>query len=303
MRILVTGGAGFIGSHLVDRYVTLGCEVIAVDNLSTGDRKNVHPKARFIQMDLSDHRLEELILEEKPDLINHHAAQVNVRTSVNEPITDLEINLRDTIRLLDASGKAGIKKFIFASSGGAIYGACKAPPTETATANPISPYGINKWAAERYVAFFAQSHGFDWTILRYANVYGPRQVPHSESGVIAIFIDRLLKGVAPTIYGNGEQIRDYIHVHDVVEANMRFSRLNQSVNEVFNVGTGRGTSLNELVSTINQSLSQPIAAVYTHPKFGDLDWSILCIEKIKKWGWAPRIDLEDGLKDLLSMGG
>ncbi|WP_134704959.1 NAD-dependent epimerase/dehydratase family protein [Ammoniphilus sp. YIM 78166] len=303
MKILVTGGAGFIGSHLVDRYVGLGCEVIAVDNLSTGDRKNVHPQARFVHLGLSDQRLEKLILEEKPDLINHHAAQVNVRTSVSEPITDLEINLRDTIRLLDASGKAGIKKFIFASSGGAVYGECTDPPTEAAAPNPISPYGINKWAAERYVAFYAQSYGFDWTILRYANVYGPRQVPHSESGVIAIFIDHLLKGIPPTIYGNGEQIRDFIHVHDVVEANMRFSRLNESINDVFNVGTGRGTSLNELVSILNRTLYQPIPAVYTRPKFGDLVRSILSIGKIEKWGWTPRIDLEDGLKELFTRGG
>ena len=300
MKVLVTGGAGFIGSHLVDHYVALGYEVTVIDDLSTGNKNWIHPQAKWIQMNLADPDLITCIQQVKPDLINHQAGQVNVRKSVQDPLLDIRMNLIGTLQLLEAAGKVGIKKMIFASSGGAIYGrTTQVPIPETATANPISPYGIHKLTAERYVAFYAERYGFSWTTLRYSNVYGPRQNPHGESGVISIFIDRLLKGEAPIIYGDGQQIRDYIHVTDIIAANMLATQSSSTRNQAYNVGTGIGTSLNQLLQKLSPLFPYAKPARYQSPQAGDLEWNVLAVDKLRALGWNPAIGLQEGLWDLI----
>lgn len=297
MNIVVTGGAGFIGSHLVDKYIENGHRVTVIDDLSTGSKEWIHPKANFLPIKLSDPNLKNFLLDLKPDLINHHAAHVDVRKSVQNPIIDLDTNLLGTIHLLEAAKNTGVKKIIFASSGGAIYGECIGSPSlEVTLCKPLSPYGINKFATEFYVDFYSQKYGFNWTILRYANVYGPRQGFHGEAGVISIFIDRLKKGIEPIIFGNGEQIRDYIYVQDVVEANMVFSHLTGIPDDIYNVGTGVGTSLNDLVKMLSEIIPQSKSPIYTDAKPGDIQRSILSINKLKMLGWAARVPLKEGLQ-------
>jgi UDP-glucose 4-epimerase len=300
MKILVTGGAGFIGSHLVDRYIEFGHEVVVLDDLSTGFKENANQNAEYVIMNLSDPQLEEIISDIKPDLINHHAGQSNVRLSVEQPCMDIETNLTNTVRLLRAAGIAKVKKFIFASSGGAAYGNTLLKPIpETYYCRPISPYGINKLAAELYVSMYGGFYGFQWTILRYANVYGPRQNALSESGIIPILMDRISKGKRPIVYGDGEQVRDYVHVEDVVEANMLFMRLDAMPNDIFNIGTGDGTSLNYILNLMMKSYHGSISPIYEPAKEGDLGWNVLCNEKLKKHGWIPKIKLEEGIESLI----
>ncbi|WP_264739391.1 NAD-dependent epimerase/dehydratase family protein [Cytobacillus firmus] len=299
MKILVTGGLGFIGSHLVDRYVDLGYEVIILDNLSTGTLANLNPNARFVSMSLLDKEVADLVYGEKPDIINHQAAQVNVRNSVANPLYDLETNLQGTVRLLEAAGKAEVKRFIFSSSGGTVYG--KTPSRaipESYKTIPISPYGINKLASEFYIRFYAELYGFQAVILRYSNVYGLRQNPLSESGVISIFINRLQNQLQPIIYGDGEQIRDYIHVSDVVNANIMFSQLDSTLQGTFNVGTGKGTSLNKLLTFFYEFYPYGIDPVYKKAKEGDLFYNVLSIDKLASLGWSPKLSLEEGIKEL-----
>lgn len=299
MKIIVTGGAGFIGSHLVDRYIELGHEVVVMDNFSTGFSKNIHPKARVVEMDLSDTALEELVVSEKPDLINHHAAQINVRTSVDQPLFDLDINQRNTVRLLEAAKKAQVKKFIFASSGGTVYGETEHQPIpEPYSGTPLSPYGINKLASEHYLSFYSGQSGMRWTILRYANVYGPRQNIYGEAGVIAIFLDRVKRGLPPIIYGDGEQVRDYIHVEDIVSANMMFSHIDSEVG-IYNVGTGKGTTLNRLVAFISEIIPEALPPVYEQERPGDLRWNILCVDKLRALGWQPLVNMKEGIAKLI----
>lgn len=299
MKIIVTGGAGFIGSHLVDRYISLGHEVVVLDNLSTGYKKNIHPKAQFIEMDLSDPALETCIMDVRPDVINHHAAQINVRTSVDRPLYDLEINQLNTVRLLEAAKKAEVKKFIFASSGGTVYGETEHfPIPEHYCGIPRSPYGINKLASEHYLLFYAGQSRMDWTILRYANVYGPRQNIYGEAGVIAIFLDRVKRGLPPVIYGDGEQVRDYIHVDDIVSANMLFSNLERKAG-IYNVGTGKGTTLKSLVQAISSVIPGASPPEYGQERPGDLRWNILCVDKLKSVGWKPQVSLVEGIVKLV----
>lgn len=304
MKVLVTGGLGFIGSHLVDRYVGLGYEVIILDNLSTGSIDNLNANTRFVSMSLLDKELPDLIYKEKPDIINHHAAQVNVRNSVADPLFDIDTNLLATVKLLEAAGHASVKKFIFSSSGGTVYG--KTPSkaiSENFQTNPISPYGINKLASEFYVNFYADLYGYQPVILRYSNVYGKRQNPNSESGVISIFTHRLKNKLEPVIYGDGEQVRDYIHVSDVVDVNMMFSRLDSSLYGTYNVGTGKGTSLNELLTYFYKLYPDAHSPVYKDAKDGDLFYNVLSINKLGSLGWSPKLSLEEGIKQLCLNGG
>jgi UDP-glucose 4-epimerase len=299
MKIVVTGGAGFIGSHLVDRYIEKGHCVTVLDDLSTGCKEWIHPKAEFIPIKLTDPNLRDLIYTLKPDLINHHAAHVDVRKSVENPLLDLETNLLGTIHLLEAAGYSGVKKVIFASSGGAIYGECKGGGlAEASSGKPLSPYGINKLSAEFYIDFYSRKYGFQWIILRYSNVYGPRQGFRGEAGVISVFIDRLKKGLALIVFGNGEQIRDYIHVQDVVEANLLFSQIDGKSHDIYNVSTGVGTSLNELIKILSPLLPSSESPVYIEAKPGDIYSSILSVEKLKSLGWIPKVPLIEGLTQL-----
>jgi len=308
MKILVTGGAGFIGSNVVDGYVAEGHEVIVVDDLSSGKRSNVNPKATFYQVDIRSRELEEVMEREKPEIINHHAAQISVPASVSDPMLDADINIRGFLNLVQSGVKWGTKKVIFISSGGAIYGeADEYPTSEKYLPKPLSPYAVAKYASEHYLAYYHHQHGLRYTVLRYANIYGPRQIPHGEAGVVAIFMDNLLKEKPSTLYHfPGEKdgmVRDYTFVGDVVEANkLALTRGNL---DCFNIGTARETRTLELYSTIFQvfqklsgkslgALSMPVREV---ARPGDLTKSCLVAEKAREiLGWKPAVALEEGIQ-------
>lgn len=242
-HVLVTGGAGFIGSHLVDAFIARGDRVTIVDNLSTGDRRNVNPKATLIEADIREFDLRPL----RPDIVSHHAAQMDVRRSVADPLFDADVNILGSLRLLQQSLEAGVKRFIFASTGGAIYGEPEyVPQDEKHPLRPMSPYGCAKLAVEYYMNYYRQVHGLSTVALRYANVYGPRQNAHGEAGVVAIFAKKMLAGEPVVINGDGEQTRDFVYVGDVVAANMAAADSDDA--GPFNVGTGVETSVNELAA-------------------------------------------------------
>ncbi len=265
-HVLVTGGAGFIGSHLVDAYLQRGWRVSVIDNLSTGDRRNLNPRASFYEVDIRE--IDELLDELRPDVINHHAAQMDVRRSVADPLFDADVNVIGSVRLLQKGVEIGVKRFIFASTGGAIYGEpLFAPQTEEHPANPLSPYGCAKLAVEQYMNYFRVVYGLSAVALRYANVYGPRQNSKGEAGVIAIFIDRKLRGETATINGDGQQTRDYVFVGDVVATNMAVTE--SDVTGAYNVGTGIETSVNEIAALIG------VPAVHGPPKAGEQRRSVL----------------------------
>lgn len=297
MKILVTGGAGFIGSHIADAYLALGHDVTVVDDLSNGKKKNVNPKAHFVTMDVRDPNISTLFAKTGFDIVCHQAAQVDVRRSVHDPFMDASVNILGTLRLLDGCRTYGVRKFIFASSGGTIYGECPARPAqEEDPARPASPYGFSKAAAEAYVRFFGDFYHLPYTILRYGNVYGPRQDPHGEAGVVAIFIGKLLAGETVTIYGTGEQTRDYVHVADIVEANC--AALLRGENSVLNIGAGQAVSVNQLYQKL--SALHPNAQKPNHApaRPGELERSVLNPEKAQKaLGWRIGRSLEQGLAE------
>lgn len=296
MKILVTGGAGFIGSHVADAYIKEGHTVVVVDNLCTGTKKNIHPEARFYPCDITDFsRLLEIFEKEKPDIVNHHAAQMNVRHSLQDPVLDVQVNIIGLLNVLSCSVKTSVKKFIFISSGGAIYGnAAEIPTPETAPAQPLSPYGLSKDTGERYVQLYFHLYELSFTILRYANVYGPRQNPEGEAGVIAIFINKMLKGEQPIIFGDGEQTRDYIFVGDVVAANLL--ALHTGNNQTFNIGTGRQTSVNTLFLLLQKEIHFSKKPFYSEEISGEVRDGALYITHAKNvLGWEPQVSLEHGL--------
>ncbi len=254
MRILVTGGAGFIGSNVVDRFVELGHDVVVLDDLSTGKRGNVNPKARLVEASVHDRAaLDRLVAEFRPEVVDHHAAQIDVRHSVTDPIGDATTNVLGGIGLLEACVKHGVRKFVYASTGGALYGEGRQlPATEEHPCHPESPYGISKYALEHYLYFYRLVHGLDVTVLRYPNVFGPRQNPHGEAGVNAIFIGLMVDGKRPTIFGDGESVRDYVYVGDVVRANEL--ALTKGSGATVNLGWGRGVSVNDIVRTLAKLL-------------------------------------------------
>jgi UDP-glucose 4-epimerase len=296
MRILVTGGAGFIGSHLADRLIQEGHEVSIVDDLSTGKKKNVNPKAAFYKLDILSPKVERVFKKERPEALFHHAAQMDVRRSVKDPIFDGQVNILGTVNLLEQAVKAGTKRVIFASSGGAVYGDQERfPAGEDHPARPISPYGISKLAGEHYLYYYGRTYGLQWTSLRYANVYGPRQDPFGEAGVVAIFTLKLLQNEQPVINGTGKQTRDYVAVDDVVEANMTV--LNNGLTETFNVGTGRETSVNQLFRMLAESMGSPIKERYGPERRGEQLRSCVDAAKLARASdWEPRTSLADGLK-------
>ncbi|PLV56641.1 SDR family oxidoreductase [Thermotoga sp. SG1] len=298
MNVLVTGGAGFIGSHVVDRLIEKGYGVIVIDNLSSGKVQNLNRNALFYEQSIEDEEMMERIFSlHKPEYVFHLAAQASVSISVKEPTRDAKTNILGSLVLLEKSVKYGVKKFIFSSTGGAIYGEnVKVFPTpETEIPHPISPYGIAKYSVEMYLDFFAREYGLKYTVLRYANVYGPRQDPHGEAGVVAIFTERMLKGEEVHIFGDGEYVRDYIYVDDVVEANLL--AMEKGDNDVFNIGTGRGTTVNELFNMLKEITGYNREPVYKPPRKGDVRKSILDWTKAKeKLGWEPKVSLEEGLK-------
>jgi UDP-glucose 4-epimerase len=296
LRILVTGGAGFIGSHVVDRFVELGHDVAVFDNLSSGKREFVNAKARLIVGDLIDPAsVESCIADFKPDLVDHHAAQIDVRHSVDDPIFDARTNILGALALLQSCTRHGVKKFVYASTGGALYGEGRTlPATENHPVNPESPYGVSKHTLEHYLYLWKLLHGLDYTVLRYPNVYGPRQNPHGEAGVNAIFIGLMLAGKRPRIFGTGDQVRDYLYVGDVVEANVL--ALSKASGEMLNIGTGVGTSVNDIVRELNAILGTKIESIYEAPRAGEVQRIYLDASKaLKVMGWKPRVSFRDGL--------
>jgi len=295
-RILVTGGAGFIGSNIVDKYIEKGYEVDIIDNLSTGSMNNVNKKARFFKIDINDKKLEEIFNERRYDVVSHHAAQMNIRVSVEEPVFDVQINIIGTINILNCCVKNGVKYFIFASSGGAIYGEQEYyPADETHLTNPDSPYGISKLACEKFLHYFNKSFGLEYIALRYANVYGPRQNPYGEAGVVAIFADKMIKGERAVIFGDGKQTRDFVFVEDVVRANI--IALERRIVGCYNISTGIETDINKIYKEISNLTGCKYQPQYDSPKKGELRRSVLSYTKAEReLGWKPEINLISGLE-------
>lgn len=297
MKILVTGGAGFIASHITDAFINAGHSVVVLDDLSSGFEKNVNPKAKFVKGDICDKELvENLFKEENFDLVNHHAAQMDVRRSVKDPTFDANTNIIGTINLLQNCIKYNVKKFMFASTGGAVYGEQSYfPADENHPTQPRSPYGISKLAVEKYLYFYNAEYGLNYTILRYANIYGPRQNPFGEAGVVAIFTTKLLKAEQPIINGNGQQTRDYVFVGDVVNANIL--TLNDTTNDNYNVGTGIETNVNQLFHKLNDIISAGKEEKHGPAAPGEQMRSVITSEKLfNKFGWKPSTTLDEGLK-------
>lgn len=298
---LVTGGAGFIGSHIADAYLAQGYEVVVVDNLSRGKRENVPEGAEFMQADIRDPWVADLIRDRRFDVINHHAAQVDVRVSVADPRLDASINLDGLLNLLEAARHYGVGRFLFVSSGGVVYGEPSVRPTpETEPKLPASPYGVTKLTGEQYLYYYNRVHGLEYAALRYSNVYGPRQDPHGEAGVVAIFSTRLIDGEPLTVFGDGEQTRDYVYVGDVVAANLLLTRADLSPADTldrraFNVGTGIETSVNELATTLARVSGQPSEIQPAPARDGELLHSSLDASKLRDLGWAPATNLDEGL--------
>ena len=296
MKVLVTGGAGFIGSRLVDRLIAEGHEAVVVDDLSSGCAAHVHPQAVFYRTDMRDGQaLDKVLAHEKPQIVSHHAAQVSVRESVANPAHDASVNVIGLLHLLEACRRHGVERLVFASSGGAIYGEQETfPADETHPLRPVSPYGVAKLAGEHYLRCFHRAHGLPYVALRYANVYGPRQSAAGEAGVVARFADRLLRGAPVRINGDGCQTRDFVYVDDVVEANLRAIQFNAQ--GAFNVGTGVETSINgvfERLRKITGSLAPP---EYAPAKAGEQRRSVLDAGRMaRQLAWRPRTALADGL--------
>ena len=296
MKILVTGGAGFIASQVADAFINEGNEVFILDNLSTGFEKNVNPKAKFIKDDITNKNLTSLFEKEKFDVVNHHAAQMDVRRSVADPAFDANTNIIGTINILQNCIKTGVKKFMFASTGGAVYGEQNYfPADESHPTSPLSPYGISKLAVEKYLYFYHAQYKLNYTILRYANIYGPRQNPFGEAGVVAIFSNKLLKGEQPVINGSGLQTRDYVFVGDVVKANLRALKDEQS--DIYNIGTGKETNVNELYGMLNKFVGKGQIEKHGPAAPGEQMSSVITSDKLyKKFGWRPSTTIEEGLK-------
>lgn len=299
MKILVTGGAGFIGSHIADALCDLGHEVHIIDNLNGGFLHNVNKKAVFHELDIRDERIHELWQKEHFEVMYHQAAQMDVRRSVADPAYDADVNVKGFLNLMEAGRKNGLKKVLFASTGGAIYGDPDyVPQDEQHPLRPLSPYGITKLTTERYLYFYEQSYGIQYVALRYANVYGPRQNPHGEAGVVAIFAERMLQNIPAFINGNGQQTRDYVFVRDVVQANIK--ALSYPKCGTFNVGTGKETSVVSLFRHMRVLSGTSIAEQYADGKPGEQLRSVISTELIEQeLGWTCQFDLKVGLTETI----
>lgn len=305
MKILLTGGAGFIGSNVADAYIREGHEVVVVDNLSSGKLDNLNPKAKFYLLDVRSPELRKVFEMERPEIVNHHAAQMSVPASVEDPMFDADVNVRGFLNVLESARAVGTRKVVFISSGGAVYGEAEEYPTSEAyIPKPLSPYAITKFVSEHYLAFYRHQYGLDYTVLRYANIYGPRQVPHGEAGVVAIFMDRLLKHEPCTLYHFKDEprgmTRDYCFVGDVARANLL--ALSNGSAEFFNIGTGVATHTLDLFTTIASALDakRPLKAELKTPgraaaRAGDLKKSCLKVGKAALLGWRPDVDLKTGI--------
>ncbi|MGD0590530.1 MAG: NAD-dependent epimerase/dehydratase family protein [Bacteroidota bacterium] len=296
MNILITGGAGFIASHIADAYVAEGHHVVIVDNLSGGILENINPKAVFYQLDIRSEKLEDVFQKEKIDIVNHHAAQMDVRRSVADPKFDASVNVLGGLNLFESARKHRIKKIIFSSTGGAIYGEQDYfPADEEHPMRPLSPYGITKLCTEKYLFFYKAVYGINHIILRYANVYGPRQNPHGEAGVVAIFCNTMLKGERPLINGDGKQTRDYTFVGDVVKANLL--ALKHDGSAIYNVGTSIESDVNKLFYELRSHLNPSCPEQHAPAKAGEQQRSVISFKRIEQeLGWRPTVQLDEGLR-------
>jgi len=300
MKILVTGGAGFIGSHTVDKMIEDGHDVVIIDNLSTGDKSNVNKKAKFYEMDILSSEIGDVFRNEKFDAVFHLGANVNVRESIDDPLHDANNNILGTLNLLEACRKYGVNKFIFSSTGGALYGDADIIPTpEDYPTKPISPYGVSKLSSEEYLYYYSKVHNIKGTILRYSNVYGPRQGVSGEGGVVSVFVKRVLNGGEMEIYGDGKQIRDFVFVSDVANANA-LALLKTDDFSVYNVGSGIETSVNELHKTISKKFGIDIPPVYSKAIEGEVFRSSLDnVKAANELGWRVKYDLEQGIDETI----
>lgn len=295
VKILVTGGAGFIGSNAADRFIQEGHQVTIIDNLSTGVESNINKKAKFYKVDIRSAVIDKIFEKTKPDVLCHHAAQIDVRKSTADPIFDAEVNIIGSLNLLNACIKHKVKKVIFASTGGAIYGEQDYfPADENHPANPLSPYGVAKLTMEKYLHFYRETYGIDFVSLRYANVYGPRQNPFGEAGVVAIFTERLLAGKETVINGDGTQTRDFVFVEDVVESNLL--ALNYPKSDIFNIGTSIETDINSIFRLLKKTTGSKQKEIHAPPKPGEQQRSVLDFSKAERLlKWRPNYSLEEGI--------
>jgi UDP-glucose 4-epimerase len=301
MNVLVTGGAGFIGSHVVDLLIEKGCTVSIADNLSTGRMENINPGAKFYNIDMRDPGLQEVVARERPSAVIHLAAQVDVQCSLRDTRSDAEINIIGSINLLDACAGCGVNKVVFASSA-AVYGSpVYLPVDEKHPVLPQSPYGLSKYTVEHYLRLYREMHGVNYTVLRFANVFGPRQDANGEGGVVAIFADRLVKDVQPVIFGDGEQTRDFIYVKDVAGACV--AALRRGDGGTYNVSTGKGLSVNHLYQSLKAVTGSTLEAVYQPSRPGDITHSVLVNARAcVSLDWRPRYILAEGLSETVTHG-
>lgn len=295
MKILVTGGAGFIGSNVADAFVEAGHEVVVVDNLSSGNRENVNPAAKFYEVDIRSEDLRKVVEQERPDIVDHHAAHIDVRRSVADPAYDASINVLGSINLLEACRISGVKKVIYSSTGGAEYGEPEyLPCDENHPINPLSPYGATKHTVEHYLFMYRANFGLEYTVLRYPNVYGPRQDPYGEAGVIAIWTEKMLKGEDTVINGSGEQERDFVYVGDCVSANL--VALDGGNGREYNLGWGVGVTINEIWRRLKEATGYQKQAIYGPAKTGETFRIYLDTKRIQsELGWKPKMPLDQGV--------
>lgn len=298
-RVVVTGGAGFIGSHIVDILIDAGFQVAVIDSLVTGHRRNLHPTAGIYTCDIRDEAMHEVLAQVRPEVVIHHAAQVRVSASIDDPVFDADTNIGGSINLLEACRNSGVRKVIYASSA-AVYGNPKQLPIrEDSPILPISPYGVSKYTVERYLQVYRELYGLEYTVLRYANVYGPRQDSAGEGGVVAIFNDQIANRRPCMIFGDGEQTRDFVYVKDVAKANLL--AIDRGDGGVFNVSSQRESSVNELVRILEQMMGVPAVTRCAQERIGEIRRSVLANDRIRRLlRWEPEYDLRAGISDMVT---
>lgn len=301
MKILVTGGAGFIASHVVDLYLQHGHEVVVVDNLSAGRRSNLNPAASFYQVDIRSPELAKVFETERPDIVNHHAAHVDVRQSVADPLYDTEVNVLGSLNVLECARRSGVQKVIYISTSGAVFGEPLYLPCDDAhPINPLSPYGASKHTVEHYLWMYKVNHGLRYVVLRYPNVYGPRQFPFGEGGVVAIFAARMLRDQPVVIHGDGEQLRDYVYVQDCARGNLLALNAAEAAG-IYNLGSGRGTSVNQLFGALQGLTGYQRDPVHSPAKVGETRAIYVDAARAKReLGWEPEVSLDDGLRQVVA---
>lgn len=296
MKVLVTGGAGFIASHITDAVIQKGHEAVVVDNLATGKKENINSRARFYNVNIRNlQELEKIFAKEKPDIVNHHAAQTDIRKSMENPSFDAEVNILGSLNVIQLASKYKARKMIFASTSAVYPEPQYLPVDERHPVKPISAYGVAKYAVEFYLHLFRETTGLRFTAFRYGNVYGPRQDPHGEVGVVAIFIERMISGLQPTIFGDGKKTRDYVFVDDVATVNL-LAMEDAGDGEVFNIGWENETSVSEVFNAVRKGLGVDVTPKYDKEKPGELNRVCLATKKAKDlFGWTPKIKFEEGI--------